>query len=130
MLEKIPNCLYYSSNCLHAIRARLQTLVNYVRNWYCIFIINRNRNGCIDSGSAGSGNFLTRSTWFLIILFFGVCLFLGWYQKNAHEDRSDFSNISEAPAAEQTEVKTDAPVVNTDAPVVEVESATDAPNVD
>jgi len=75
-------------------------------------------------------NFLTRSTWFLIILFFGVCLFLGWYQKNAHEDRSDFSNISEAPAAEQTEVKTDAPVVNTDAPVVEVESATDAPNVD
>ena len=81
-------------------------------------------------GSAGSGNFLTRSTWFLIILFFGVCLFLGWYQKNAHEDRSDFSNISEAPAAEQTEVKTDAPVVNTDAPVVEVESATDAPNVD
>lgn len=80
-------------------------------------------------GSAGSGNFLTRSTWFLIILFFGVCLFLGWYQKNAHEDRSDFSNISEAPAAEQTEVKTDAPVVNTDAPVVEVESATDAPNV-
>ncbi len=81
-------------------------------------------------GSAGSGNFLTRSTWFLIILFFGVCLFLGWYQKNAHEDRSDFSNISEAPAAEQTEAKTDAPVVNTDAPVVEVESATDAPNVD
>ena len=81
-------------------------------------------------GSAGSGNFLTRSTWFLIILFFGVCLFLGWYQKNAHEDRSDFSNISEARAAEQTEVKTDAPVVNTDAPVVEVESATDAPNVD
>ena len=81
-------------------------------------------------GSAGSGNFLTRSTWFFIILFFGVCLFLGWYQKNAHEDRSDFSNISEAPAAEQTEVKTDAPVVNTDAPVVEVESATDAPNVD
>ena len=26
-------------------------------------------------GSVGSGNFLTRSTWTLIILFFGVCLF-------------------------------------------------------
>lgn len=80
-------------------------------------------------GSAGSGNFLTRSTWFLIVLFFLVCLFLGWYQKNSHEQKSDFSNIGDAPAVEQVEVNTDAPVVNTDAPVVETETATDAPSV-
>ena len=45
-------------------------------------------------GSVGSGNFLTRSTWTLIILFFGVCLFLGYLQKSAHEEKSSFSNIS------------------------------------
>ena len=38
-------------------------------------------------GSVGSGNFLTRSTWTLIILFFGVCLFLGYLQKSAHEEK-------------------------------------------
>ena len=27
-------------------------------------------------GSAGSGNFLTRSTWVLIVVFFGLCLLL------------------------------------------------------
>ena len=75
-------------------------------------------------GSVGSGNFLTRSTWTLIILFFGVCLFLGYLQK--------FSNISETPVTEQVEektvVNTDAPVVDTDAPAVS--DTTDAPKTD
>ena len=44
-------------------------------------------------GSVGSGNFLTRSTWTLIIVFFGICLFLGWMQKASHEEKSSFSNI-------------------------------------
>ena len=83
-------------------------------------------------GSVGSGNFLTRSTWTLIILFFGVCLFLGYLQKSAHEEKSSFSNISETPATEQVEektvVNTDAPVVDTDAPAVS--DTTDAPKTD
>lgn len=87
-------------------------------------------------GSVGSGNFLTRSTWFLIVLFFGVCLALGYLQKAQHEETSDFSNIGDAPAAEVVEsapaVTTDAPVVETDAPAVKTEdnaSKTDAPVV-
>ena len=46
-------------------------------------------------GSVGSGNFLTRSTWFLIFVFFGICLLLGYLQKSQHEQVSNFSNIEE-----------------------------------
>ena len=79
-------------------------------------------------GSVGSGNFLTRSTWFLIFLFFAICLLLGYLQKSAHKEKSDFSNIEESVVSEQTVDQ--APVVNTDAPVVETDapSATDAPS--
>ena len=86
-------------------------------------------------GSVGSGNFLTRSTWFLIILFFGVCLALGYLQKAQHEETSNFSNIGDAPEAEVVEsvpVTTAAPVVETDAPAVKTEnnaSKSDAPVV-
>ncbi|MCR5536178.1 MAG: preprotein translocase subunit SecG, partial [Succinivibrio sp.] len=44
-------------------------------------------------GSVGSGNFLTRSTWVLILAFFGICLFIGWLQTNQVRESSDFSNI-------------------------------------
>ena len=79
-------------------------------------------------GSVGSGNFLTRSTWFLIFLFFAICLLLGYLQKSAHKEKSDFSNIEESVVSEQTVDQ--APVVNTDAPVVETDAptATDAPS--
>ena len=29
-------------------------------------------------GAVGSGNFLTRSTWTLALVFFGLCLFIGY----------------------------------------------------
>lgn len=71
-------------------------------------------------GSAGSGNFLTRSTWFLIIAFFVICLAIGWMQKSAHsENSSDFSNLGGAES-----VQTTAPAMGSDAP------ATDAPSSD
>ncbi|MDD6319080.1 MAG: preprotein translocase subunit SecG [Succinatimonas hippei] len=86
-------------------------------------------------GSVGSGNFLTRSTWFLILLFFAICLLIGWMQKSAHEtNTSDFSNIGAGAAqTEQADQKapaapsTDAPA--TDAPVAggSESSGTDAP---
>lgn len=76
-------------------------------------------------GSAGSGNFLTRSTWFLIIAFFAICLAIGWMQKNAHsENTSDFSNLggaeTSAPAS-TTAPATDAPA--SDAPATDVPPA-------
>ena len=52
-------------------------------------------------GSAGSGNFLTRSTWTLAIIFFGICLFIGYLQKQDNTKTGDFTNIDAAPVAEQ-----------------------------
>ena len=89
-------------------------------------------------GSAGSGNFLTRSTWSLILIFFGICLFTGWMEKNAHStDSADFSNLEAG--AEQTETapantapaagsvsNTDAPDTGAAAPASDT-PATDAP---
>lgn len=61
-------------------------------------------------GSAGSGNFLTRSTWFLILAFFAICLFIGWMQKNAHsENTSDFSNLEVTQSETVSNGSTDAP---------------------
>ncbi len=79
-------------------------------------------------GSVGSGNFLTRSTWFLIIVFFGICLAIGYVQKSQHESSSSFSNIEET-SDDVPAVTTDAPVVATDAPAVSADVKTDAPNV-
>lgn len=53
-------------------------------------------------GSAGSGNFLTRSTWILALVFFGLCLFIGWLQKQNTNEAGDFTNI-EAAATETVE---------------------------
>ncbi len=79
-------------------------------------------------GSVGSGNFLTRSTWFLIIVFFGICLAIGYLQKAQHESNSSFSNIEETSEGVPA-VATDAPAVATDAPAVSADSKTDAPAV-
>ena len=71
-------------------------------------------------GAVGSGNFLTRSTWFLIVAFFGVCLFIGWLQKNTHDGGSDFSNIGEetVPLPQVPALPADVPAVNTEAPAI------------
>ena len=75
-------------------------------------------------GSAGSGGFLTRATWACVILFFGICLFIGWMQKNAHQTTDSFSNLE----TETTATQSAAPeAVTEDIPVV---SETDAPTVD
>ena len=79
-------------------------------------------------GSVGSGNFLTRSTWFLIIVFFGICLAIGYVQKSQHESSSSFSNIEET-SDDVPAVTTDAPVVATDVPAVSADVKTDAPEV-
>ena len=84
-------------------------------------------------GSVGSGNFLTRSTWFLILVFFGICLALGYLQKAQHETVSNFSNIEEVSEQGEAAVTTDAPTVQTDAPAVVSEGAagsTDAPKTE
>ena len=45
-------------------------------------------------GAVGSGNFLTRSTWLLAIVFFAICLFIGWLQKDHSVQNDSFTNIS------------------------------------
>lgn len=79
-------------------------------------------------GSAGSGNFLTRSTWFLILAFFAICLFIGWMQKNAHsENTSDFSNLG----TDAAQTETMAPAAGSDVPAVDTDVPTDdAPPVE
>lgn len=49
-------------------------------------------------GAVGSGNFLTRSTWMLAVIFFAICLFISWLQKDHQEQSTSFTNI----AAEET----------------------------
>ena len=81
-------------------------------------------NVCYHSKGGCDQQFLR----FLIFVFFGICLLLGYLQKSQHEQVSNFSNIEETSeqASEAPVVNTDAPVVNTDAPAV-TESKTDAP---
>ncbi|MCR5084545.1 MAG: preprotein translocase subunit SecG, partial [Succinivibrionaceae bacterium] len=66
-------------------------------------------------GSVGSGNFLTRSTWALALIFFGICLFIGWMQKESHESAGgDFENIAVESAG--AAAPADVPVVGGDVP--------------
>ena len=65
-------------------------------------------------GSVGSANFLTKSTWFLTILFFGLSIALGYL--NAHNHKANqadsFTNLevsAPAPAASKDEKKAEAP---------------------
>lgn len=67
-------------------------------------------------GSAGSGNFLTRSTWILALVFFGLCLFIGYLQKQDTIQAGDFTNIGEA--AQVKESPEDVPSLGNDAPLL------------
>lgn len=72
-------------------------------------------------GAVGSGNFLTRSTWLLAIVFFGICLFIGWLQKDHSQQNDSFTNISsESEISTQVENKApaDVPTVDSDVPSV------------
>ena len=72
-------------------------------------------------GAVGSGNFLTRSTWLLAIVFFAICLFIGWLQKDHSEQNDSFTNISsESEISTQVENKApaDVPTVDGDVPSV------------
>ncbi len=75
-------------------------------------------------GSAGSGSFLTRSTWFLALIFFAICLFIGWMQKDRAQQSTSFTNI-EAPAAAAAPAEAlpeDVPAVSgSDDPVIPVD---------
>ena len=72
-------------------------------------------------GAVGSGNFLTRSTWLLAIVFFAICLFIGWLQKDHSEQNDSFTNISsESEISTQVENKApaDVPAVDSDVPSI------------
>lgn len=95
-------------------------------------------------GSTGSGNFLTRSTWTLAIVFFGICLLIGYLQKQDNTKTGDFTNIGDAPVTEVAPadvptIEGDVPAVSademkpateSDVPVVEGEADTAAPATD
>ena len=82
-------------------------------------------------GSAGSGNFLTRSTWTLAIIFFGICLFIGYLQKQDNTKTGDFTNIDAAPVAEQAApAPADVPTIDGDVPAVSTEEMTSEMNSD
>lgn len=55
-------------------------------------------------GSAGKGNFLTRSTSVLAVVFFVLSLVIGNYNTSHIQKKSEFENIS-APAAATAPVK-------------------------
>lgn len=82
-------------------------------------------------GSAGSGNFLTRSTWTLAIIFFGICLLIGYLQKQDNTKTGDFTNIDAAPVAEQAApAPADVPTIDGDVPAVSTEEMTSEMNSD
>jgi preprotein translocase subunit SecG len=64
-------------------------------------------------GSSGSGNFLTKTTTILAILFFGISILLGSMTANSVKQESEWNDLS-APAVE--EVKQAAPA-DSDVPV-------------
>lgn len=72
-------------------------------------------------GATGSGNFLTKSTWILAILFFGICLFISWLQKDRAEPTESFTNIqAEETQAPAIDVPEDVPTLDTvDVPKVD-----------
>lgn len=77
-------------------------------------------------GSAGSGNFLTKSTWSLGVVFFVCCLALGYIARQQAENagRFDFSAPS---ATESAPVATDVPQLPADASVPAPAPASDVP---
>lgn len=78
-------------------------------------------------GAAGSGNFLTRSTWILALVFFGICLFIGYLQKQDTNKAGDFTNIDAAPAVETVEAPADVPSLDGDVPTLDAAESGDVP---
>ncbi len=78
-------------------------------------------------GSAGSGNFLTKTTWTLGIVFFVCCLILGYMARQQAENAGRF-DFSEAPAAtESAPAASDVPQLPADASVPAQPQASDVP---
>ena len=72
-------------------------------------------------GSSGAGNFLTKSTTVLAILFFSISIFLGGLSANSAKQEDEWTNLAPAEAVEQTApVAADADVPVTDAPATDV----------
>ena len=93
-------------------------------------------------GSQGTGNFLTKSTWTLAFVFFGLCLGLAMIARDKAENagKIDFEggavveeavlSESEIPAADEAVEETDVPMVD-DSPVSEGDvPAVDVPPAD
>ena len=83
-------------------------------------------------GSAGAGNFLSRTTGILAALFFITSLALAYYAMQVGERESVIDGATAPAAVEQSEVPAvDAPAVDTDVPVVpEVPApASDVPTI-
>lgn len=72
-------------------------------------------------GSSGSGNFLTKSTAILAIVFFVISLLLGAITNNRSKSADAWSDLSKPVAAEQT---TDKPVEK----AADVKKDADVPN--
>lgn len=51
-------------------------------------------------GSSGKGNFMTKSTTILAIVFFAISLLIGNYNTSAIEKKAEFENLSVAPAVQ------------------------------
>lgn len=84
-------------------------------------------------GSAGSGNFLTKTTWTLGIIFFVCCLGLGYIAREQAENAGRF-DFEAAPAGEIPPVSSDVPQLPADSSVPsdppaasDVPAETDAP---
>lgn len=65
-------------------------------------------------GSAGSGNFLTKSTWTLGIVFFVCCVGLAYIARQQAENAGRF-DFSETPAQVEESAAADVPVLPADA---------------
>ncbi len=77
-------------------------------------------------GSAGKGNFMTKSTTILAIVFFALSLLIGNYNTTAIEKKAEFENLSVAPT-EQTKTDKTAEKVAVEEPVKKEETTKDIP---
>lgn len=77
-------------------------------------------------GSAGSGNFLTKSTWSLGVVFFVCCLALGYIARQQAENAGRF-DFSESAATESAPAASDVPQLPADASVPAEPQVSDVP---
>ncbi len=68
-------------------------------------------------GSSGKGNFLTRSTSVLAVLFFVLSLVIGNYNTSHIQKKSEFENISAPAAAEKAAAPEEKKETSKDIPV-------------